>query len=100
MAALVAAVSVQQLVHARDGGPGPLRPMTDAFEPEHLPLLRAHCRRLEGKAERQKNPHPQRKPRLCGMGLCPARRLDRLLWQPGPIVMMHGWTEFQPDAPP
>ena len=35
-AALIAAVHVQQLVHARDGtagAPGPLRPLTDAFAP-------------------------------------------------------------------
>lgn len=30
IAALVAAVTIQQLVHAREGGPGPLRPATDA----------------------------------------------------------------------
>jgi len=59
MAALVAAVTVQQLVHARDGGPGPLRSVTDAFEPDDRALLRAYCRKLEGRTERQKNPHPE-----------------------------------------
>ena len=41
MAALIAAITVQQLVHARDGiqGPEPLRPMLDAFEPEDAALL-------------------------------------------------------------
>ena len=39
MAALIAAITIQQLVHARDGvqGPAPLRPMLDAFDPEMLP---------------------------------------------------------------
>ncbi|WP_035642561.1 IS4 family transposase, partial [Bradyrhizobium sp. ORS 375] len=58
-AALIAAVCIQQLVHARDGGPGPLRPVTDAFDPDDVPLLEACCARLEGKTERQKNPHPK-----------------------------------------
>ena len=36
-AALIAATHIQQLVHARDGGPGPLRPCTDVFAPEDPP---------------------------------------------------------------
>jgi hypothetical protein len=61
MAALVAAMTVQQLVHARDGtqGPAPLRPLTDAFEAADLPLLKAFTAKLEGKTQRQKNPHPE-----------------------------------------
>ena len=61
MAALVAAVTIQQLVHARDGGAGQsrLRPVTDAFDPDDLPLLEALCKSLEGRTERQRNPHPR-----------------------------------------
>jgi hypothetical protein len=95
MATLIAAVTVQQLVHARDGGPGPLRPLTDAFEPEDQPLLEAFCARLEGKTARQKNPHP-RGSLAYGAWVC--ARLGG--WTgyygpPGPIVMVRGWTAFQ-----
>jgi hypothetical protein len=96
-AALIAAVTIQQLVHARDGeqGPGPLRPMTDAFEPEDLPLLRAFTAKLEGKTQRQKNPHPQGS---LAYGAWVCARLGG--WtgyygKPGPIVMLGGWTYFQ-----
>jgi hypothetical protein len=58
-ATLIAAVCIQQLVHARDGGPGTLRPLSDAFELEDIPLIEACCADLEGKTERQKNPHPK-----------------------------------------
>ena len=94
-AAVIAAVCVQQLVHARDGGPGPLRPATDAFEPEDIALLEACCAKLEGKTQRQKNPYPKathaNDARVCA-------RLGG--WtgysgKPGPIVMREGWLGFQ-----
>lgn len=53
-AALIAAVAVQQLVHARDGGQQPLRPMTDVFYADDWPILQAFCRILEGKTQKQK----------------------------------------------
>ncbi|MGH8277545.1 MAG: IS4 family transposase, partial [Steroidobacteraceae bacterium] len=95
MAALIAAVSIQQLVHARDGAPGPLRPMTDAFEADDQPLLEAFCVKLEGKTDRQKNPHP---PRSLAYGAWVCARLGG--WtgyygKPGPIVMLQGWLQFQ-----
>lgn len=97
MAALVAAVSVQQLVHARDGriaAGGGLRPLTDAFSAEDLPLLQAHCARLEGRTARQKNPHP---PGSLAYAAWVCARLGG--WtgyygKPGPIVMLHGWLQF------
>lgn len=97
MAALVAAVTIQQLVHARDGdqGPGPLTPMTDAFEAEDQPLLEAFCAKLEGKTLRQKNPHPKTS---LAYGAWVCARLGG--WtgyygKPGPIVMLEGWLYFQ-----
>ena len=98
MAALIAAVTVQQLVHARDGKPGldgALRPITDAFEPEDEPLLAAYCAKLEGKTERQKNPHPKGS---LAYGAWVCARLGG--WtgyygKPGPIVMLNGWQQFQ-----
>jgi hypothetical protein len=97
MATLIAAVTVQQLVHARDGAAsaGSLRPLTDAFEPEDAPVLRALCRQLEGKTERQKNPHPEAS---LAFGAWVCARLGG--WtgyygKPGPIVMLNGWKYFQ-----
>ena len=97
MAALVAAVSVQQLVHARDGAPdpAPLRPLTDAFEPEDAPLLQALCRQLQGKTERQTNPHP---PGSLAYAAWVCARLGG--WtgyygKPGPAVMYAGWKYVQ-----
>jgi len=97
MAALVAAVSVQQLVHARDGAPAgkPLRPLTDAFEPQDAPVLAALCRQLQGKTARQKNPHP---PTALAYGAWVCARLGG--WtgyygKPGPVVMYAGWKQFQ-----
>jgi hypothetical protein len=98
MAALTAAVIVQQLVHARDGKPGlhgVLRPITDAFEPEDAPLLAAYCAKLEGKTDRQKNPHP---PGSLAYAAWVCARLGG--WtgyygRLGPVVMLHGWQQFQ-----
>jgi hypothetical protein len=98
MASLIAAVTVQQLVHARDGKPGldgALRPITDAFEPEDEALLAAYCAKLEGKTERQKNPHPKG---TLAYGAWVCARLGG--WtgyygKPGPIVMLNGWQQFQ-----
>ncbi len=96
-AALVAAVTIQQLVHARDGvqGPSPLRPVTDAFDETDRPLLRAFTAKLEGKTARQKNPHPEGS---LAYGAWVCARLGG--WtgyygKPGPIVMLEGWTHFQ-----
>jgi hypothetical protein len=97
MAALIAAVTVQQLVHARDGAEGskPMRPMTDAFEPQDTPLLEAFCVKLEGKTERQKNPH--RKGSLAYAAWVCARLggWTGYYGKPGPIVMLNGWLRFQ-----
>jgi hypothetical protein len=97
MAALIAAVTIQQLVHAREGddAPGPLRPLTDAFEPEDQPLLKAFSAQLEGKTQRQKNPHPNGS---LAYGAWVCARLGG--WtgyygKPGPVVMLQGWLYFQ-----
>jgi hypothetical protein len=55
--ALIAAVRVMQLVQARDGSTHQL--LSDAFEPADEPLIEALVVKLEGKTEKQKNPHPK-----------------------------------------
>jgi hypothetical protein len=94
-ATLIAAVCIQQLVHARDGGPGPLRPLSDAFEPEDLPLLEACCAELEGKTERQKNPHPKGSLARAAWVCARLGGWTGYYGKPGPVVMLQGWLEFQ-----
>lgn len=94
-AALIAAVCIQQLVHARDGGPGPLRPLSDAFDPRDQALLEACCARLEGKTERQKNPHPKGTLAYAAWVCARLGGWTGYYGKPGPIVMLEGWLEFQ-----
>ena len=94
-ATLIAAVIIQQLVHAREGGPGPLRPLSDAFEPHDQALLEACCARLEGKTERQKNPHPRGTLAYAAWVCARLGGWTGYYGKPGPIVMLNGWLEFQ-----
>ncbi len=95
MATLIAAVVVQQMVHARDGGPGPLRPCTDAFNSEDLPLLEAFCEKLQGKTERQKNPHPRGSLAYAAWVCARLGGWTGYYGKPGPLVMLQGWLEIQ-----
>lgn len=96
-ATLIAAITVQQLVHARDGnqGPAPLRPLLDAFEPEDVPLLEAFCKKLEGKTARQKNPHPKGSLSYAAWVCARLGGWTGYYGKPGPLVMLNGWIEFQ-----
>lgn len=94
-AALVAAVAVQQLVHGRDGGSGPLRPCTDVFQPADIPLLEAYCAKLEGKTERQKNPHPKGSLAYAAWVCARLGGWTGYYGKPGPVVMLNGWLEIQ-----
>jgi len=92
-AALIAAITVQQLLHARDGKSA--RPLSDVFAAEDIALLRALNRSVEGKTAKQRNPHPPD-------GLAYAAWLCGRLggWtgyygEPGPIVLLRGWQKFQ-----
>jgi hypothetical protein len=97
MASVVAAVTIQQMVHARDGtaGPSPLRPLTDAFEATDLPLLRAFTTELEGKTARQKNPHPEGSLAYAAWVCARLGGWTGYYGKPGPIVMLNGWLRFQ-----
>jgi len=97
MATLVAAITVQQLVHAREGvqGPQPLRPITDAFDPEDIPLIEAFCKKLEGKTQRQKNPHPKASLAYAAWVCARLGGWTGYYGKPGPLVMLNGWTDFQ-----
>lgn len=87
-ATLIAAIQVLQMVRERDGVAG--RPLQDAIDPEDQPALEAICQSLEGKTEKQKNPH--RKGSLAYASWVCARLggWTGYYGKPGPIVMMQG----------
>ena len=93
----IAAVTIQQLVHARDGvqGQAPLRPMLDAFDPEDTTLLEAFCERLQGKTKRQKNPHPKGSLAYAAWVCARLGGWTGYYGKPGPVVMLNGWLDFQ-----
>lgn len=95
IAAFIAALAVQQLVHSRDGGQGLLRPSTDAFDADDLPLLQAYCAKLEGKTERQKNPHPKGSLAYAAWVCARLGGWTGYYGKPGPLVMLQGWLEIQ-----
>jgi hypothetical protein len=93
--AMIAATKIMQLVLAREGTVD--RPATDVVAADHLPLLQALQRSLEGKTDKQKNPHPQFSiawlawiiARLGGWTGYASER------PPGPITMRRGWYRFE-----
>jgi hypothetical protein len=92
MATLIAAVTVQQLLHARDGTTA--RPLTDAFDADDQALLETLNRSVEGNTTRQQDPHP---PGTLAYAAWTCGRLGG--WtgyygQPGPIVLLRGWQKF------
>ena len=97
MAALVAALSIQQLVHARDGASeqNPARPITDVFDHPDIPLLRALTAKLEGKTQRQKNPHPQDSLAYASWVCARLGGWTGYYGKAGPAVMLRGWLHFQ-----
>lgn len=97
IAAVLAAVTVQQLVHARDGAAdlAPLRPLTDAFEPGDQALLEALCTSIEGKTARQKNPHPKGSLAYAAWVCARLGGWTGYYGKPGPVVMLLGWKQFQ-----
>jgi hypothetical protein len=95
-ATLIAAVQVMQLVRDRDGLAG--RPLQDVFDAADQPALEAVCATLEGKTERQKNPHP---PGSLAYAAWVCARLGG--WtgyygKPGPIVTLRGLLKFKAIA--
>ncbi len=95
VATLVAATYIQQLVHAHEGGPGPLWQCLDVFPAEDVPLLEAFCASLKGKTTRQKNPHPQRSLAYAALVCARLGGWTGYYGKPGPIVVLEGWLDFQ-----
>lgn len=98
-AILVAAVQVLQMVRERDGAAR--RQLDDIFDPQDQPAIEAVCTTLEGKTERQKNPHPKGTLAYAAWVCARLGGWTGYYGKPGPVVtlqghmrltaMLHGW---------
>jgi hypothetical protein len=91
-AASIAAVTIRQLVQARDGNTDQL--LSDAFDPDDRPVLEAVCAKLEGKTERQRNPHPRGSLAFAAWVIARLGGWTGYYGKPGPKVMRIGLAEF------
>jgi len=92
-AVTVAAVTVMQLVKARDGTTDQV--LADAFAPADQPILEALSAQLEGKTARQKNPHPKGSLAFAGWVISRLGGWTGYYGKPGPRVMREGLDDFQ-----
>jgi hypothetical protein len=92
-AVAVAAVTVMQLVKARDGTTG--QSLLDAFDPADQPILEAASMQLEGKTARQKNPHPKGSLAFAAWVIARLGGWTGYYGKPGPQVMRRGLDDFQ-----
>jgi hypothetical protein len=92
-AAAVAAVTVMQLVQARDGATNQI--IADAFDPEDQPLIEALNADLEGKTARQRNPHPKGSLAFAAWVIGRLGGWTGYYGKPGPRVMRRGLDDFQ-----
>lgn len=91
-ATTLAAVTVMQLVQARDGATD--QSLTDAFEPADQALLEALSAKLEGKTLRQQNPHPRHSLAFAAWVLARLGGWTGYYGKPGPRVMRRGLDDF------
>jgi hypothetical protein len=91
-AATIAAVTVKQLVQARDGNTDQL--LSDAFDPDEQPILEAVSATLEGKTARQRNPHPKGSMAFASWVIARLGGWTGYYGKPGPKVMRLGLQEF------
>lgn len=92
-AALIAAVTVLQLVRERDGIAQ--RPLEDAVDPDDRAALEAVGASLEGKTERQKNPHPKGSLAFATWVFARLGGWTGYYGKPGPVVILNGLTQFK-----
>ena len=92
-AATVAAVTVMQLVKARDGTTG--QSLTDAFDPADQPVLEAASAQLEGKTAKQKNPHSRGSLAFAAWVIARLGGWTGYYGKPGPQLMCRGLDDFQ-----
>jgi hypothetical protein len=92
-AATVAAVTIKQLVQARDGTTD--QRLVDAFEADDQPILEAISAKLEGKTDRQRNPHPKASLAFAAWVIARLGGWTGYYGKPGPKVMRIGLAEFR-----
>jgi hypothetical protein len=95
-ATLIAAVQVLQLVRDRDGTAR--RPLEDVFDRADQPALEAICATLEGKTERQKNPHPKGSLAYAAWVCARLGGWTGYYGKPGPVVILNGFLRFRAMA--
>lgn len=91
-AALIAAITVLQLVHERDGVGK--RSLKDAFDPDERPVIETLSASLEGKTERQKNPHPKGSLAFAAWVFARLGGWTGYYGKPGPVVIFNGLTRY------
>lgn len=91
-AATIAAVTVKQLVQARDGNTD--QRLSDAFDPDDVPILEAVSAKLEGKTERQRNPYPRGSLAFAAWVIARLGGWTGYYGKPGPQVMRRGLQDF------
>lgn len=92
-AAAVAAVTVMQLVKARDGNTN--QSLEDAFDTRDRPVLEAVSRKLEGETQRQKNPHKKGTLAFAAWVIARLGGWTGYYGKPGPKVMRIGLQQFK-----
>ena len=90
--ATIAAVTVMQLVKARDGTTA--QRQDDCFEANDAPLIEALSDRLEGRTDRQTNPHPKDSLAFASWVIARLGGWTGYYGKPGPAVMRHGLDRF------
>jgi hypothetical protein len=91
-AATIAAVTVMQLVRARDGTSE--QQLADVFDPEDQAIIEALSTRLEGATARQKNPHPKNDLGFATWVIARLGGWTGYYGKPGPKVISRGLDDF------
>jgi hypothetical protein len=92
-AAAMAAVTIMQLVRARDGTTE--EKLAEAFEPDDRPVLEALSDQLEGATAKQKNPHPKGTLAFAAWVIARLGGWTAYYGKPGPKVMRLGLEAFR-----
>lgn len=92
-AATVAAVTVKQLVQARDGDTDQL--LTDAFDPDDQLILEVISDKLAGKTARQCNPHSKGTLAFAAWVIARLGGWTGYYGKPGPKVMQRGLHDYR-----
>ena len=92
-AATIAAVTVKQIVQARDGNTD--QRLTDAFDPDDQTILEAVSAKLAGNTERQRNPHPKGSLAFAAWVIARLGGWTGYYGKPGPKVIRRGLQDFR-----